>query len=406
MEVEFVEELSDFFRCPICRHCLDDPMQTPCGHRFCQQCINSVLQSSQPVCPLDRTGLDNVFPDAACRRQINALKVYCSNKNSGCTWSGEMSDEACHQKSCQYGKVACEFCSEKIPRVNMAKHKDECRKRPVTCNYCLQQMDYQNLEEHFTSCGDFPVKCPNNCSEEPLPRNKINHHVSEVCPRTKLPCQLSLFGCSELIERQQFGKHLAQCSMNHVSQLVSTVVKLQDEMKMLQTELSEQKLLTDKLKVAPVPQSTSGRFVWRLEGISDKLITQPVGMIGEEIYSEEFYSHEGGYKMCLCVYPNGGGNNQALSLYFVLMKGPYDAFLKWPFSYRVVLTLVNVHGPSSIKKIIIPDPNLPYFKRPVSCRNAGYGYPAFIAHSKLQDKGSGFVQEDCILIRTEVHYNE
>jgi len=189
--------------------------------------------------------------------------------------------------------------------------------------------------------------------------------------------------------------------MKHVSQLASAVLRLENEMEKLKTELSRQKVLIDKLMMSPV-QSTSGKFVWRLEGISEKLMAQ----VGEEIYSEEFYSHEGGYKMCLCVYPNGDGNNHALSLYFVLVKGPYDSFLKWPFSCRVVLTLVNAHSPTkSIKKIIIPDPNLRYFKRPVSCRNAGYGYPAFIAHSRLRDKESGFVQDDCILIYTEIDYN-
>ena len=396
-----MEELSDFFKCPICRHCLDDPMQTPCGHRFCQQCINSVLQSSQPECPLDRTELDNVFPDGACRRQINALKVYCSNKDKGCTWSGEMVDEAIHNKSCKHGKIACDFCSEHFLRADVAKHKEECPKRPATCNYCSQSMDYLSLECHFSSCGEYPVKCPNNCSEELLPRNKVKHHVSEICPRTKVPCQLSLFGCSEVIERQQIGNHLAQCSIKHVSQLARTVLKLENEVEKLQTELSKQQVLIDKLATAPA-HSTSGKFVWRLEGIRDKLGVQ----VAEEIYSQEFYSHEGGYKMCLCVYPNGDGNNHALSLYFVLVKGPYDAFLRWPFLCRVVLTLVNAHSPTkSIKKVIIPDPNLRYFKRPTSCRNAGYGYPAFIAHSKLQDKESGFVQEDCILITTEIDYN-
>lgn len=396
-----MEELSDFFRCPVCRHCLNVPMQTPCGHRFCQECINSVLESSQPVCPLDRTILDNVFPDAACRRQINALKVYCSNKNDGCTWSGEMIDEATHRTSCVYGKIACKLCSEVILRVNEVKHKKECCRRQVTCNYCTQTMDYQSLEGHYSSCEEYPVKCPNNCSEKAIPRGRMSQHLSEICPRAKLPCHLSPFGCSEVIERQQISEHLAQCSIKHVSQLASTVLRLEKEVENLRTELSRQKMLVDKLITSPV-QSSSGTFVWRLEGISDKLIIP----VDEEIYSQEFYSHEGGYKMCLCVYPNANGSSNALSLYFVLVKGPYDAFLKWPFPFRVTLTLINAHSPTkSIKKIIIPDPNLPYFKRPTLCRNAGYGYPSFISHIKLQDKESGFVQDDCILIYTEINYN-
>lgn len=392
MEADFVAELDDFLRCPICRHCLKEPMQTHCGHRFCRECIARVNQSPHPQCPIDRIEL-TLFPDAACERQISALKVYCPNKNSGCTWIGDLVDEKLHLNSCQYSKIPCRFCGKGVLNSDKAHHESElCPTRPATCKYCSRRMEYQLLDDHYKNCEEFPVICPNNCGTEPLARAEMNQHLTENCLRVKEPCPLRAFGCSETIERQHQAAHLQQCSMLHLSQLAKTILELQEKVKQL--EIAQHKSST-------VATSCSGRFVWKLEGISDK-----IARVKDPIYSEDFYSHEGGYKMCLCVYPSGDSNNQALSLYFVLAKGPYDAFLAWPFSYTVILTLVNARNPStSIKKIITPVPDLRYFKQPTTPRNAGYGYPAFITHSKLLDPESGFVQDNSILFCTTIQRN-
>jgi len=53
--------------------------------------------------------------------------------------------------------------------------------------------------------------------------------------------------------------------------------------------------------------------------------------------SSAFYSSKYGYKMCLRLYLNGDGTGRGthLSLFFVVMRGKYDALLKWPFSQKV-----------------------------------------------------------------------
>ncbi|KAJ8797567.1 hypothetical protein J1605_017299 [Eschrichtius robustus] len=50
-----------------------------------------------------------------------------------------------------------------------------------------------------------------------------------------------------------------------------------------------------------------------------------------------FYTSRYGYKMCLRAYLNGDGTGRGthLSLFFVLMKGPHDALLRWPFNQKV-----------------------------------------------------------------------
>ena len=56
------------------------------------------------------------------------------------------------------------------------------------------------------------------------------------------------------------------------------------------------------------------------------------------LYSQPFYTGRYGYKMCGRVYLNGDGMGKGthLSLFFVLMRGEYDALLEWPFRQKVV----------------------------------------------------------------------
>ena len=47
--------------------------------------------------------------------------------------------------------------------------------------------------------------------------------------------------------------------------------------------------------------------------------------------------------MCIRVYLNGDGMGYKthLSLFFVLMKGEFDALLKWPFEHKISMILVG-----------------------------------------------------------------
>ena len=51
-----------------------------------------------------------------------------------------------------------------------------------------------------------------------------------------------------------------------------------------------------------------------------------------------------GYKMCLRVYLNGdgSGNDTHISIFFVLMRGDFDALLQWPFEQKVTLNILGV----------------------------------------------------------------
>lgn len=59
--------------------------------------------------------------------------------------------------------------------------------------------------------------------------------------------------------------------------------------------------------------------------------------------SVPFYTHPGGYKMCLWVFPNGYAASEStyLSLFTSFMQGENDAELKWPFRGNITVQLID-----------------------------------------------------------------
>ena len=64
---------------------------------------------------------------------------------------------------------------------------------------------------------------------------------------------------------------------------------------------------------------------------------------GKRWYSLPFYSHIGGYKMCLAVGANGWGDGTGthVSAANHLMRGEYDDDLLWPFRGEITFQLIN-----------------------------------------------------------------
>ena len=57
-------------------------------------------------------------------------------------------------------------------------------------------------------------------------------------------------------------------------------------------------------------------------------------------YSDPFYTHHKGYKMCLNVFASGL-NSPHLTVWLHLIKGSYDNHLKWPLKGRCEIKLLN-----------------------------------------------------------------
>jgi hypothetical protein len=97
----FVDPPDDSDLCGICCEVLDDAVETPCGHPFCEKCIRGWLQQRE-VCPQDQTPLKwaDCRPMVRDRRRILGLKVKCPFDE--CGEQMELRQLREHQKNCQH----------------------------------------------------------------------------------------------------------------------------------------------------------------------------------------------------------------------------------------------------------------------------------------------------------------
>ena len=127
------------------------------------------------------------------------------------------------------------------------------------------------------------------------------------------------------------------------------------------------------------------------------------------IYSPPFYSSSTGYKMRARLYLNGDGNARRthMSLFFVLMRGPDDAILKFPFNYKVTFCLYDQTKQSRhIIDSFRPDTKSSSFQRPRSRMNIASGIPKFFPLAMIQQEGNPYVRDDTMFIRVMVDFGD
>ncbi|CAF4094461.1 unnamed protein product, partial [Adineta steineri] len=127
------------------------------------------------------------------------------------------------------------------------------------------------------------------------------------------------------------------------------------------------------------------------------------------IYSPPFYSSPVGYKMRARLYANGDGNARKthMSLFFVLMRGPNDAILKFPFNYKVTFCLYDqTPQQRHIIDSFRPDIKSNSFQRPRSDMNIASGIPKFVSLGMIQQEGNPYVRDDTMFIKIVVDFGD
>ena len=132
LDYHFVEEPPDTLVCPVCLlPCREPHLISCCGKKVCHSCISRVQLAGQP-CPLCRTPEFATMIDREVERQVLSLKVYCNNKEDGCTWIGELRQLERHSNTCFHVYLSCKYkCGLSCLRQQMLIHeRDECDLRP------------------------------------------------------------------------------------------------------------------------------------------------------------------------------------------------------------------------------------------------------------------------------------
>ena len=219
-EYNFVDEPNDRYICRICLLPSRDPQMTgECcrGNIVCKSCLDYYTQGgrgpSSNICPVCRkTGLVT-YPNFQLDREIGSLHVYCINKERGCEWKGEVNYISQHinpenNNGCHFTEVKCtNCCGRTIERRYLTTHvRTECVRRKINCQYCHDvTLEYRLMEiSHISKCPKFPMPCPNNCNAGTILRQDMEKHKQE-CPKEIIEC---LNKCGSKLERQKLPHHI------------------------------------------------------------------------------------------------------------------------------------------------------------------------------------------------------
>ena len=145
-----------------------------------------------------------------------------------------------------------------------------------------------------------------------------------------------------------------------------------------------------------------GVLIWKIKNCAQRVRDAESGKT-LSLYSQPFHSHRYGYKMCARIYLDGDGlgKNTHVSLFFVVMRGDYDALLPWPFGQKVTLILMDQNtGRRPLSDTFRPDPKSSSFRRPTSQMNIASGCPIFVNKNVLKD--NAYVKDDVIFVKVIV----
>lgn len=109
--------------------------------------------------------------------------------------------------------------------------------------------------------------------------------------------------------------------------------------------------------------------------------------------------------MCARIYLNGDGTGKGshVSLFFVVMRGNYDALLSWPFSLQVSLALLDQDNATrSHVDSFLADAASTSFRRPTADMNPASGFPNFMSLKLLEMRRSSFVKDNVMFVKVAV----
>ncbi|CAF0859721.1 unnamed protein product [Adineta ricciae] len=382
------------------------------------------------------------MPDRGFRNDMKTLKIVCAQ----CDWNGPFKDYEAHFNESHPNPI-CEFCGEQFTsNIRLDEHKQrECTEITQLCPLveygCLSSVRRIELGHHYRSVDHQRVllNIVRRLSAKPAhdPSERGSTMDVDIAPNiagslsttttTSETLSTSIQKVCEamntLASRIQALNDETQRVSNESVRLQSSVESLTQELASLKLSVQEQGAFLDGIKpnqeilqqeVASLKQkvddaqyvSYDGTLIWKITSFQEKM-RDAQSERQTSIYSPPFYSSSSGYKMRARLYLHGDGNARRthMSLFFVLMRGPNDAILKFPFNYKVTFCLYDqTPQQRHIIDSFRPDIQSSSFQRPRSEMNIASGIPKFYPLVEIQRKDNPYVREDTMFIKVMVDF--
>ncbi|NXI54113.1 TRAF2 factor, partial [Chloroceryle aenea] len=342
------------------------------------------------------------------------------------------------ENGCVNNVTMCQKCKRSLSSSEYQVRTFLCKQKnpfPLVLDYCLSFFPQQNLYTPLISkdgCRFSAVGCSFRGSKEKIKEHEkaaVGAHMLLLLQHIK---QLKTSLCTAAKAANGFvppSELNANENKLHVFENIVAVLNKEVETTHLeitafrrQSELDQNIIRGLELKIAELHRcltqkgvhlsnlhksllfseqaSYDGVFLWKITDVGRKLQESVTGRT-VSLSSPAFYTAKYGYKVCLRVYLNGDGTGKGthLSLFFVIMKGDYDALLPWPFRHKVTFMLLDQNNREHIIDVFRPDLTSASFQRPVKDMNIASGCPMFLPLSKLQSPRYAYVKEDTLFLK-------
>ncbi|CAF0723645.1 unnamed protein product [Rotaria sp. Silwood1] len=299
---------------------------------------------------------------------------------------------------------------------------DDFIRCPIAQFGCLNEILYDDLQEHYSTkvhqecllkAIEYYVRQLHSEPQNNPTLSNNEENYSEIIDSVDMLAE----GLSSLNDANvQIHQNVIQLhnnileQQNQIEQLKNSVEESSQFMhanqintNILQAEIES---LRQMMMDLSSQSSNDGTFIWKITDVAQK-INDSISERQTSIYSPPFYSSPTGYKMCMRLYFNGDGQARRthLSLFFVLMRGDYDAILTWPFSYKITFCLYDqTNNQNHIIDSFRPDIKSNSFQRPKSNMNIASGLPKFCPLPVIQQENNPYVRDDCMFIRCIVDF--
>ena len=187
-----------------------------------------------------------------------------------------------------------------------------CLYRNFKCPHCPHKSIYSTVTTtHLMVCESFRLPCVAGCKRS-LTRREMQDHLATTCPKELVACPYEMAICSSVLKRKDLQEHTSDKNFHLQALMQSHTSSMQQLYGIIQFGLRPD-VSSIPLAFLPWLQNMFTCYprppwVVKIEGFQEKKEKE------EKWFSDPVYSHFGGYKMCLRVDSNGGGDGRGTYL--------------------------------------------------------------------------------------------
>lgn len=455
LELDFVHSVPRELTCSLCQDLVGILWLSPsCEHHFCTRCLEALLgQASKSFCPVDQAEISRgqLVEDTSVQAKASQFQAWCPNRDQGCTITPRICDLKNHLRQCNQvmmsfappgdgGNGSSSANNEANGSAGSSGNMEpdgtpRCWMADFGCDFQGSASEVEAHENDWqqhrrmivTRLSEYRRNLEDIQNERDMLRNQVNE-VNATLKGLNLGfehhCTHSAGTQNELRLRiQQMEQRLAQLDSQGATVQPQTF-QLQPPHPPSAPTNFESIGFSNQVSMAPTeaPMASMASMASMaqpgLSGSNDEVITRPDGQFrwllkeysrtkrhqrhGTHRYASSpiFCTGVPGYRLQLRIHLNGMGQSRKgrfMAVQLVLLRGPNDSELPWPFRHRVTVTLLNQNGPQHVGYTI----NDPSFPRPQGEHTVPYVWQEFVAFSDLE-ANPGLAWNDCLLFELTV----